>query len=123
MDGAVWRASAPDGYLPLGDIWRENYDEPPKDAMYVVKKECVVQCDQTPQLIYSGAPLHVINDTGDAYQVACRCDLILPTLDPCIPVVHTCLHRQGIMVAARCAGLHRRGEQDWHTIARQSWYV
>lgn len=64
MDGAVWRPSAPDGYTAVGDLWNRDYGKPDTKSMFVVKKECVVQCQQTPQLIYSGASrdaMHVTN--------------------------------------------------------------
>ena len=54
MDGSVWRASVPDGYESLGDMWVKGYGRPDPKSMYAVNKECVVPCTQTPQLIYSG---------------------------------------------------------------------
>lgn len=54
MDGAVWRPSAPDGYEAVSDLWNRGYGKPDPSSVYVIAKQCVVQCQQTPQKIYSG---------------------------------------------------------------------
>lgn len=55
MNAAVWRPTAPEGYESVGDIWTKGWDKAPDlESVYVIKKDCVVPCQQTPQLIGYG---------------------------------------------------------------------
>lgn len=41
-DGSFWRIIAPEGYVALGDICQEGYDEPNRDEYRCVRKDLVV---------------------------------------------------------------------------------